>query len=280
MKWDTNIDMTVQFSITGTSPWSTLSEDETNDGTYSWNTETQPDGNSYRVRIIAEDKLINQNADSSDSIFTIDNDGPSISNIIIIDDTIENTEYTKNNDNLQITATITGDPTNIEADLTGFGKGSSVQPNSYTGNTARWLVNSISCSPTDGPITIIINATDATGDSSVDIGSIIADNTDPYLIISRPTPAFYFMDSMPLLPFSYPFIIGQITIIGDATDDGSGIDKVEFYLEDSLESTANEQPYSWLWDEAATGFFDIELIAYDIVGNTATDELRDLFIIN
>ena len=33
-------------------------------------------------------------------------------------------------------------------------------------------------------------------------------------------------------------------------------------------------------DEAATGFFRLEVIAYDKVGHTAEDEVRDIFIIN
>ncbi len=88
------------------------------------------------------------------------------------------------------------------------------------------------------------------------------------------------MDSMRLLPFSYPFIIGQITVSADVEDNGSGIEKVEFYLENRLESTVYEVPYNWLWDEAATGFFKIEVIAYDNVGHITTKEVRDIFIIN
>jgi len=55
---------------------------------------------------------------------------------------------------------------------------------------------------------------------------------------------------------------------------------VEFYLENNLESTATEAPYRWLWDYAATGFFDIEIKAVDSVGHVASDGVTDLFIIN
>jgi hypothetical protein len=281
MKWENDIDITVEYSMTGVSPWSTIAEDELNDGSYMWDTSPYPDGESYRVRIIAEDDIVNMGADTSDGKFTIDNTGPSISNIVITDISIGSTEFTKNDDTLEITATITGDPLSIEADLSRFGKGYAVSPTSYTGTTAKWMVDSIICSPSDGPVSVAITATDSTGDSSSNVGSIVADNIDPRLVITRPGNALYIMDSMGLLPFSYPFIIGQITMVAEATDDdGSGIERVEFYLDDGLEANAIEVPYSWLWDEVAIGWFDLEVIAYDKVGHTAIDEITDLFIIN
>jgi len=281
MLWETDIGIDVEYSMTGVSPWSTIAEYEVNDGYYAWDTTPFPDGELYRVRIVAQDEIVNLGADISDNKFSIDNDGPSVSNVVITDTTIENTEFTKNGDNLEITATIAGDPINISADLSGFGKGTAELPTSYIGGTAKWIVHSIICSPSEGPISVVISATDSTGDSSSNSGSTIADNTAPILDITRPGPGLYFMDSMRLVPFAYPFIIGQITVIADATDgDGSGIEKVEFYLENKLEASVIEAPYSWLWDRAATGFFDIEVIAYDNAGHSTTDEIRDLFIIN
>jgi parallel beta-helix repeat protein len=281
MYWENDIDITVEYSMSGVSPWSTIAEDEPNDGTYLWDTTQFPDGESYRIRIIAEDSIMNMGGDSSDGTFVVDNDGPSISNIVITDTTIESTEFTKDDDNLEITATIMGNPVNMTADLSALGKGSAVPATSYTGTTAKWEVGSITCSPSNGPINVRIDATDTTGDSSTNTGSIIADNKEPTLSITRPGPGLYIMDSMRLLPFSYPFIIGQITVIADVNDDeGSGISRVEFYLENDLEANATEAPYSWLWDRAATGFFDLEVKAYDNVGHTAIDEIKDLFIIN
>ena len=282
MYWKTDIDITVQYSMTGVSPWSTIAENEGNDGSYNWDTTSLPDGQDYKVRVVTEDEIVNMQYDISDDRFTIDNDGPSIYNIIITDTTIGNTEFTKNGDNLEITAIITGDPEegSIKADLSGFGKGSAEEPDSFTGGTARWIVTDIVCMPPDGSVVLTINVTDATGDTAFNTGSIIADNSAPDLTITRPGPGLYIMDGMRLLPFSYPFIIGQITITADVTDEGSGVKEVEFYLEGDIESNASEVPYSWLWDRAATGFFDLEVKAYDIVGHTAIDEIKDLFIIN
>jgi hypothetical protein len=280
MLWEDLLGIDVEFSLTGVSPWSTIAEGQTNDGSYFWDTTTYPDGVFNRVRILAMDEIGNLGGDASDGTFTIDNDGPSITDVIITDTTISNNEFVKDGDNVEITATIVGDPITIEADLTNLGGGSAVAATSYTGTTAKWNLNTVTCSPKDGEISVTITAIDTTGDSGVNIGTITSDNTEPYLEITRPGPGLYIMDSMRLLPFSYPFIIGQMTVIAEATDGGSGIQNIEFYLENRLEANDTEAPYDWLWDEAATGFFKLEVTAYDNVGHTTTEEMRDIFIIN
>jgi hypothetical protein len=232
------------------------------------------------VRVIAEDYIVNLGGDTSDGTFIIDNTGPSITNVVITDTTTGRTDYTRDGHNLEITATITGNPISIEADLSGFGKGSAVPPDSYVGTRATWRVTSITCTPRDGPITVLITAWDPTGDMSGNTGSIIADNTPPTVDIVRPGPGLYIMDSMRLLPFSYPFIIGQITIEVEASDEGSGVQRVELFIENKKKANISESPYKWLWDEASLGFFKIKAIGYDNVGHNTTDEVKDVFIIN
>lgn len=282
MYWKSDVDITVQYSNTGVSPWSTLADGEINDGIYNWDTASYgiPDGPNYRINILATDTISNIGSDYSDETFIIDNEGPSIYNIVITDTTIENTVYTKNGDNIEISAEIGGDPEIITADLSSFGKGTEVEPTTFTGGLAKWTITDIICSPPNGEVTVTITAEDSTGDFESNTGSIIADNTDPEIRITKPRAGLYIMDSMRLLPFSYPFIIGQITFEIDASDNGSGVNHVEFYLENDLEATVTNAPYDWLWDRAATGFFDVEIIAVDEVGHIASDEITDLFIIN
>ncbi len=282
MYWNTDLDITIQYSNTGISPWSTIAENEANTGVYYWDTASAgiPDGPSYKVRILAVDAIENMGADESDEKFIIDNGGVSVYNIVITDTTIGSTEYTKDGDSIIITATITGDPVSIVADLTGFGKGSAVNASSFSGGTATWIISGIRCVPSNGPVTITITAIDQTGDIGSGTATIIADNIPPEVEIRKPLPGLYIMDSMRLLPFSYPFIIGQITIEAEATDSGSGVKLVEFILENKVRANVTEPPYKWLWDEAATGFFRLSVKAYDGVGHTAVAEISDLFIIN
>ncbi len=278
--WDENLDITLQYSPTGVSPWSTIADQENNDGSYIWDTSTFPDGGNYRIRVIAEDVINILGADISDNTFQIDNTGPIVSNIVITDTTIGNSEYTKNGDNLEITANVEGNPVEITADLSGFGKGDTVPATSYLGNTATWLVDTIVCAPSDGKINVVIQAEDPTGDTSGDVGSIIADNTAPMIEITRPGPGIYIMDSMRLLPFAYPLIIGQITMRAEAEDNRSGIRQVEFFIEDKPVANISTEPYEYLWDEASFGFFTVEVVAIDNVGHTSSDLMRDFFILN
>jgi hypothetical protein len=280
--WRSDLGITVQYSPTGVAPWSTIVDGEPNDGVYEWDTANYgiPDGEDYRVRVLATDKISNIGSDESDQKFIIDNQGPGVYNIVITDTTISNTQYTKNGDNLEITASVGGDPEVIMADLSSFGKGTAVPPTSYTGGVAKWIINEIITAVENGPISVTITAADATGDSGVNSGSIIADNEDPEITVLKPRAGLYLLDSMRLLPFSYPFIIGQITIETDAFDNISGVKQVDFYLENELEASVIEPPYRWLWDRAATGFFDLEIIASDNVGHSVSYEISDLFIIN
>lgn len=278
--WLTGLRITVQCSMTGTAPWTTLAENETNDGEYRWNTLSFPDAETYKVRILAHDAINNVGSDESDGYFAVDNVGPSISNIIIKDLTVDSTQFTKDGDTIEISATITGDPEYIYANLSSFGKGNQVPPTSYTANVAKWLVSSIVCHPSNGPVTVTITAIDATGDSSFATASITADNLPPDVLILKPRPGVYILDSMRLLPWPYPFIIGQITIMVNATDAGSGIKEVKFYIGNISKATVTEAPYSWLWDELSTGFYTIKVEAYDAVRHKATSFMPDVFIIN
>ena len=284
MYWDDDLNIDIQYSPIGGVQWITLGTDESNDGVYLWDTTSFPDGINYKIRVIAYDKMELMGLDESDEIFTIDQTGPTITDIIINDVTIGNTNYVKDGDDVEITATITGDPVTIEADLSGFGKGSSVSPTSYIGNTATWDIYSVVCSPSDGTINVIVNATDPNDDPSSGVGQIVADNLVPEVDVLRPLPGIYVWNSQRLLPYAYPVVFGEMTVRVDASDSGSGIERVEFYRtyypDTQLMATIEQNPYEWLWDERAFGFFKIKIIAYDNVGLNVTTMINDIYLIN
>jgi hypothetical protein len=278
--WNEDIDITIQFSSVNPPIWSTIVQGEDNDGGFIWDTTSYPDGESYLIRVIAEDFMSNSDSDASDGTFVIDNTGPAVYNVMITDTTLGSTEYTKDGDRIEISATISGEIDNITADLSGFGKGSSVAPNSLYGDTATWIVNSVNCAPANGEITVTITVIDPNDDFDQSSGTIIADNAPPVLEISRPLPGIFIFDGQRLLPYPYPVIFGQITIKVDANDMGAGIERVDIYLEGRLREVCSEIPYEWVWDEASIGFFKIEAIAYDNVGFNSTASVNDVFIIN
>jgi len=284
MYWENDLNIDIQYSPIGGVQWITLGNYESNDGVYLWDTTSFPDGIYYKIRVIASDKMELIGIDESDEVFTVDQTGPIITDIIINDVSIENTNYVKDGDDVKITATISGNPNVINADLSGFGKGSSVSPTRYIGDTVTWDIPSVVCLPSDGTITVIINATDQNDDTSSGAGQIVADNSVPEIDVLRPLPGIYLWNSQRILPYAYPVVFGEMTVRIDATDLGSGIDKVEFYRtlypDSELMATIQQNPYEWLWDERAFGFFKIKIIAYDTVGLNSTSMIDDIYLIN
>ena len=102
---------------------------------------------------------------------------------------------------------------------------------------------------------------------------------DDIVEITRPKKGFLYVLGREIIPFPNAIIIGGITIEVDATGPESGIDRVEFYINNRLEHTDGEKPYQWKWDEKAFGICTIKTIAYDNAGNSNRDSMA-VFIMN
>jgi len=68
-------------------------------------------------------------------------------------------------------------------------------------------------------------------------------------------------------------VVGKITV-ETSTYPEEEVEKVEFYVDDTLKYTDVDEPYDWLWNEFAIGKYDIEVIAYDGQGNKSEDEIN------
>ncbi len=89
--------------------------------------------------------------------------------------------------------------------------------------------------------------------------------------ITKPENAVYIFDKA-VLPANKPIIIGKITIKADVYAP-HGVEKVEFYIDDELKYIDDDFPYQWLWDEFSFGRHEIKVVAYDMEGNKAEDEI-------
>ena len=67
-------------------------------------------------------------------------------------------------------------------------------------------------------------------------------------------------------------IIGDIDIEVDASDT-SGIDRVEFYIDDQQMGTVTSDPYIWTWDKVAFFKHTIKVVAVDGFDNSAEEEI-------
>ena len=78
------------------------------------------------------------------------------------------------------------------------------------------------------------------------------DSTPPLVKIIKPLNAIYVFNK-PVLPFKMPIVVQMITIEVNASDNQSGIDYVEFYINGVLKGNDSSAPYSYDWNEIRSG---------------------------
>jgi len=90
--------------------------------------------------------------------------------------------------------------------------------------------------------------------------------------ISKPTKGFYLANSKIFnLPFS--IIIGKIDIIV-LTPGIENVDRVEFYIDNILKDTVNDEPFKYNYNTPSFGSRNIKVIAYDSEENKYYDSIN------
>ncbi|MBD3348872.1 MAG: T9SS type A sorting domain-containing protein [Candidatus Eisenbacteria bacterium] len=126
-----------------------------------------------------------------DGFLIVDVQDPTVADVLIENLTLAHTDdYIKDTDAARVTATVTDDDpgfdeSNITADLTGLGGGAAVNPDSYAGNVATWTtaISSVTCTPSDGTVTVTVSAVDDQGNAAApDSDTIVSDNIAPTAI--------------------------------------------------------------------------------------------------
>ena len=127
----------------------------------------------------------------------------------------------------------------------------------------------------EGSFTVRLMVTDSEGRFNVSKTVVYVDNTPPSVEIVKPRDRYlYFMDTEVMSLLFKTRIIGGITVGVYANDDISEINRVEFYVDDTLMDTVYEMPFSWKWEGASPFDHIIKVVAYDSAGNSASDEMR------
>ena len=86
----------------------------------------------------------------------------------------------------------------------------------------------------------------------------IPDETPPTVEILKPIDAIYILNQK-IIPFNMPLIVGSLTIEVEATDEESGVDRVEFYIDGELKGEDNTSDYFWLWSDTEPGEHTIKV---------------------
>jgi uncharacterized repeat protein (TIGR02543 family) len=113
-----------------------------------------------------------------------------------------------------------------------------------------------------------------TGNKTVTAHFIQAEDTTPPVVeIAAPGNAIYFMNKE-IIPFKTPIVILSFTIGVNASDNGSGVNRVEFYIDGVLKENDTSKPYTCDWKDFRSGKRTIKAVAYDNAGNSASTELQ------
>lgn len=109
------------------------------------------------------------------------------------------------------------------------------------------------------------------------------DTGRPMVELIKPLDGWLYLFDNPIreVYFGRTKIIGSLSVTAEAWDvekegeEISGIDRVEFYLDDTLKFIDKEEPYSWEL-ERRFGFHEIRVISYDNAGNPSEAEKVDV----
>jgi len=99
------------------------------------------------------------------------------------------------------------------------------------------------------------------------------DTTPPTIELTKPINAFYFFNKQ-IFPLSVPVILGMIDINVTAYDVESGVDHVDFYIDNLYRGNDTSAPFSWTWSDKAFFVYLIKVVAFDKAGNSDSKELQ------
>ena len=107
------------------------------------------------------------------------------------------------------------------------------------------------------------------------------DKVHPQVLIHKPREGYLYVENREIMPTitGKTIIIGYITIEVGATNHESGINRVEFYIDNNFQTADFDEPYEWTWDYLSFGTHQIKAVAYDNAGNYGSNEIT-VWIIN
>jgi hypothetical protein len=108
------------------------------------------------------------------------------------------------------------------------------------------------------------------------------DSTPPTVKITQPTKGYFYLNFGDVITRKIPifittFVIGKIVVTVTATDSESGVNRVEFYIDNDLKSvdSSGPSPYTWTWLERGLFFpYVLKVTAVDNCGNEKSVDMR------
>jgi len=106
------------------------------------------------------------------------------------------------------------------------------------------------------------------------------DNTPPSIKLISPSIGYlninigdFIIKKIPI--FITTIVLGKTDVIATVDDSQSGVNRVEFYLDNVLKASFTAEPYRWSWNEPGFIFpYTLKITAYDHMGNTVSSEVK------
>jgi hypothetical protein len=108
----------------------------------------------------------------------------------------------------------------------------------------------------------------------------ITETGPPTVKITSPIRGFLYVNFWDIITRKIPIfivtiIVGRIEVTATATDSQSGVDRVEFYIDDEYKANDTTAPYTWIWLEGWNFYpYKLKVIAYDNVGNQKSADMK------
>jgi len=101
----------------------------------------------------------------------------------------------------------------------------------------------------------------------------------PRAYIANPMRGKVFYDDIPQKSNKrkIPIVIGETNIYAEVKPGAYPIDRVEFHYDNKVLFTDEEKPYEYILNKRSIRFHKIKIIAYDTMGNNASDEVKMLY---
>jgi len=127
----------------------------------------------------------------------------------------------------------------------------------------------------EGKFTVHLTVTDADGNQGICKTYVYIDSTPPSVKIEKPEKMhfYYFNDEGKFILFK-TIVLGSITVFASASDNISGLEKVEMYIDDELVYETDGGYIKWDWEGPSFGSHVLKVEAYDIAGNVGIDKVR------
>jgi len=251
----------IEVSYRNNGAWQTIdSIPDAHTDQISWDTTGVADGAGYQARVTAVDDAGNTAQDISSSTFTVDNTPPSTTVDL---DGEENGDWYGSNVTVTLNAT----------DAT-----SGVSEISYQVDNGTWNTYTDPFTLTEnGEHNVSFYAVDNAGNEEAEQSvAVNIDKRKPSLAVFRPVEGRLYLwgrDTISTVSGT-TVIVGDIRVEVNATDNVSGMDRVEFYVDGELQNTSTQAPYTWLWDDRAFFRKTLRIVAYNNAGNTAEREIQ------